>query len=47
MIWATDITYVHTGEGFLYFIPVIDLYGKRVISYEIADSMDTSLSLTP
>lgn len=44
-VWATDITYVHTGEGFLYFNPVIDLYGKRVISYEIDDRMDYTLSL--
>lgn len=43
--WATDITYIHTGEGFLYLNPVIDLFSRRVISYAIDDCMDQSLPL--
>lgn len=44
-VWATDITYVHTGEGFVYFNPILDLYGKKVISYAIKDRIDKSLPL--
>lgn len=44
-VWVTDITYVHTGEGFLYFNPIIDLYGRKVISYSIDDKMDKTLPL--
>src|SRR5699024_12549100 len=32
-VWATDITYIHTGEGFLFLNPIIDLYSRRIISY--------------
>lgn len=44
-VWATDITYIHTGEGFLYFNPIIDLFSRRVVSYAIDDSMDKTLPL--
>src|SRR5690625_3868727 len=43
--WVTDITYVHTGEGFLYFNPVMDLYSRRIISYRIDDHMGHELCL--
>ncbi|MCR2823901.1 IS3 family transposase [Lederbergia panacisoli] len=43
--WATDITYIHTGEGFMYLNPVIDLFSKRVISYEMDDRMGHTLPL--
>lgn len=43
--WATDITYIHTGEGFLYLNPVIDLFSRRVISYAIDDCMEHTLPL--
>ena len=44
-VWATDITYIHTGEGFIYFNPIIDLFSRRVISFAIDDSMDKTLPL--
>lgn len=44
-VWATDITYIHTGEGFLYLNPVMDLYSRRIISYRMDDHMGYELSL--
>jgi len=44
-VWVTDITYIHTGEGFIYLNPVLDLFSRRVISYAIDDSMDHTLPL--
>ncbi|QOY38501.2 IS3 family transposase [Anaerobacillus isosaccharinicus] len=44
-VWGTDITYIHTGEGFIYFNPIMDLYSRRIISYAIDDSMDHTLPL--
>jgi len=44
-VWVTDITYIHTGEGFIYFNPVIDLFSRRVISYAIDDNMEHTLPL--
>lgn len=45
LAWATDITYIHTGEGFIYFNPVMDLFSRRVISHAIDDIMDHTLPL--
>jgi putative transposase len=44
-VWVTDITYIHTGEGFIYLNPVIDLFSRRVISYAIDDHMEHTLPL--
>ena len=44
-VWATDITYVPTGEGFVYLNPILDLFSRRVISYQVEDHMDQSLCL--
>lgn len=45
LVWVTDITYIHTGEGFVYLNPIIDLFSRRIISFRILDHMGTSLCL--
>lgn len=42
-VWASDITYLKTWEGFLYLAVVIDLFSRRVIGWAIADHMRTEL----
>jgi transposase InsO family protein len=44
-VWATDITYVRTWEGWLYLAVVIDLFSRRVVGWAIADHMRTELCL--
>ena len=41
--WCGDITYVRTGEGWLYVAWVIDLGSRRLIGYAMADHMRTEL----
>ncbi len=43
--WATDITYVWTGEGWLYLAVVMDLYSRRIVGWSTADHLETSLCL--
>jgi transposase InsO family protein len=43
--WTTDITYVWTGEGWLYLAVVMDLYSRRIVGWSAADHMETSLCL--
>lgn len=43
--WVTDITYIHTGEGFIYLNPIMDLFSRRIISHAIDDSMKHTLPL--
>lgn len=42
--WAGDITYVPTGEGWLYLSTVLDLYSRRVIGWGLADHLRTELA---
>ena len=42
--WAGDITYVPTGEGWLYLATVIDLFSRRVIGWAAADHLRAELA---
>jgi len=41
--WVGDITYISTGEGWLYLATVIDLYSRRVVGWSMDDNMKVSL----
>jgi transposase InsO family protein len=43
--WATDITYIYTGEGWLYLAVVMDLYSRRIVGWSTADHLKTELCL--
>ncbi len=42
-IWAGDITYLKTGEGWMYLAIVMDLYSRRIIGWSINRRMTTDL----
>ncbi len=44
-VWASDITYIRTWEGWMYLAVVIDLWSRRVIGWSVADHMRTELVL--
>jgi putative transposase len=44
-IWATDITYIETGEGWFYLPGVLYLYSRRLIGWAMGQGMETSLPL--
>lgn len=35
-LWTGDITYLRTGEGYLYLAAVIDLFSRRVVGWSMA-----------
>jgi putative transposase len=41
--WAGDITYVPTGEGWLYLASTLDLGSRRLIGWAMDDTMPTAL----
>jgi putative transposase len=43
--WVTDITYVLTGEGWLYVAAIMDLYSRRVVGWAMGNRIDRSLVL--
>jgi len=44
-IWASDITYIPTQEGFLYLAAELDLYSRRIVGWATAETMETPLVL--
>jgi putative transposase len=44
-IWLTDITYVETGQGWLYLAAVMDLYSRRIVGWAMDDHLRTELPL--
>ena len=42
-IWAGDITYLKTGEGWMYLAIVMDLYSRRIVGWHISKHMTTGL----
>lgn len=40
-VWVTDITYIHTVSGFVYLTSVMDLYSRKIIGWELSDSLAT------
>ncbi len=44
-VWAMDITYIPMARGFVYLTVVMDWYSRRVLSYRISITMDTSFCL--
>jgi putative transposase len=41
--WVCDITYIPTGEGWLYLAAVMDLCSRRIVGWSMADHLRTDL----
>jgi transposase InsO family protein len=41
--WVADITYIPTGEGWLYLAAVMDLYNRRVVGWAMDSTMTRQL----
>ena len=44
-VWAADITYLPTSEGWLYLAGVLDLGSRRVVGWAMGESLETSLPM--
>ena len=44
-VWATDITYIPMAKGWVYLAAVMDWHSRRVLSWRVSISMDTSFCL--
>lgn len=41
-VWSSDITYIPMAKGFVYLVAVMDWYSRRVLSWRVSTTMDTS-----
>jgi transposase InsO family protein len=44
-LWVADITYIETGEGWLYLAGVLDLYSRKIVGWAMSERIDTRLVL--
>ena len=45
VVWAADITYIPTRQGWLYLAVVLDLFSRRVVGWSMHKRLDRSLVL--
>ena len=44
-VWATDMTYIPTGEGWLFLAAEMDLFSRRILGWAVHHTMTTDLVL--
>jgi putative transposase len=44
-VWAADITYVPLARGFAYLVAVMDWHSRRVLSWRLSNTLDSSFCL--
>lgn len=42
-VWVSDITYLSTGEGWLYLATVVDLFSRRVVGWQTHPTLEATL----
>jgi putative transposase len=42
-VWVSDITYLPTGEGFLYLATVLDLYSRLIVGWSMSPRINAAL----
>ena len=45
--WVSDLTYIHTKEGWLYLTVVIDLFDRKVIGWSFSSGMTAQETVIP
>ena len=43
--WVSDITYIRTGQGWLYLAVILDLFSRRVVGWSMAPTLSQELTL--
>ena len=41
-VWVSDITYIRTINGFCYLALITDMYSRKIVGYDISDSLELS-----
>ena len=39
-VWVSDITYIRTVKGFCYLALITDMYSRKIVGYDISDSVE-------
>lgn len=41
-VWCSDVTYIPMDKGFVYLTVIMDWYSRKILSWRLSNSMDTS-----
>ena len=44
-IWLADLTYIPTGEGWLYFAAILDMHTRKIVGWCMRDTLHTEIAL--
>jgi putative transposase len=44
-VWLADLTYIPTGEGWLYLAAVLDLHTRKIVSWSMRETLHTEIAL--
>jgi putative transposase len=44
-LWAADITYIKTQEGWLFLAGILDLYSRKIVGWAMSEQINTPLTL--
>jgi putative transposase len=44
-VWATDITYLRVGDGWMYLVAIIDVYSRYVINWSISNTLEADFCI--
>jgi len=44
-VWCADITFIPMRRGFMYLFAIMDWYSRKVLTWELSNSLDTSFCL--
>ena len=39
-VWVSDITYIRTVKGFCYLALITDMYSRKIVGYDLSDSLE-------
>lgn len=46
-VWVSDMTYIHTEQGWLYLTVIIDLFARKVVGWAMSGDLKTGNTITP
>ena len=44
-VWLADLTYISTGEGWLYLAAVLDLHTRKIVGWSMRETLHTEIAL--
>ena len=44
-VWASDITYIRTYQGFMYLALITDAYSRKIVGYDISNSLELKVCI--